>query len=135
MGSPGVGPRADPCPKTVRPHFQTIIFHFRILRRDAMLDLVQPGSALLQTGSTQTFTAAVSGTSNGYATWSATGGTISADGVYTAGNSSGNFTVTATSAADPFQQAQATVQITPAPFPAPPPASTGAMFGKRLDSE
>ena len=88
---------------------------------------IAPKSASVQAGSTQPFTATVTGTSNAGITWSATGGTISSSGVYTAGNNAGNFTVTATSVADASKQSQATVTITAASPPPPPPGTASSI--------
>jgi hypothetical protein len=77
---------------------------------------ISPTSASLQTGQTRQFTATVSGTSNTAVTWSATGGSISNTGLYTAGPiANSNFTVTATSVADTSKTAVAAVTIQPAP--------------------
>jgi len=88
---------------------------------------IAPKSASVQAGSTQPFTATVTGTSNTGITWSATGGTISSSGVYTAGNNAGNFTVIATSVADASTQSQATVTITAAPPPPSPPGTASSI--------
>ena len=77
---------------------------------------VSPASASIATGVSQQFTAAVSGTTNTAVTWSATGGTISTNGLYTAPAAAGNYTVRATSVADTSKSASATVTVT-----APPP--------------
>src|SRR4051794_33852242 len=58
---------------------------------------VSPTTVTLQPGGAQTFTATVTGSSNTAVTWTATGGTVSSTGAYTAGSTAGNFTVTATS--------------------------------------
>ncbi len=76
---------------------------------------VLPTTATIQTGGQQAFTATVTGSSNIAVTWTATGGTVSGTGVYTAGGATGNFTVTATSVADPTKSATATVAVQPAP--------------------
>jgi hypothetical protein len=81
---------------------------------------ISPKSAPLIEGASQQFSASVTGTSNTAATWSATGGTISATGLYVAGSAAGSFTVTATSVADTTKFAQASVAIT---APAPPPGT------------
>ncbi len=81
---------------------------------------IAPTSASLQPGQTKQFTATVSGSSNTAVTWTATGGTISSSGLYTAGQSAGNFTVTATSVADNTKSASAGVQITSGTTPLPP---------------
>ena len=75
---------------------------------------VNPGSASLQAGATQQFTAAVSGTSNTAVTWSASGGTISASGLYTAPAAAGTYSVIATSVADSTVSGAATVTVTAA---------------------
>src|SRR5262249_28702930 len=74
---------------------------------------ISPASVALQPGAQQTFTAAVAGSPNTTVTWTATGGTVSSGGLYTAGRTAGNFTVTATSVADPARSATATVSIKP----------------------
>jgi len=82
---------------------------------------VSPPSASVQAGSMKPFSVVITGTSNKGVTWSATGGAISAGGMYTAGNATGSFTVTATSMADTSKQSQATVTVTAPPQPPPPP--------------
>ncbi len=81
---------------------------------------VSPESAPLVEGASQQFSAALTGTSNTAVTWSATGGTISSTGLYVAGIATGNYTVTATSAADSTKSGQASVAIS---APPPPPAT------------
>jgi len=76
---------------------------------------ISPGSASLSTGGSQQFTAAVSGSSNTAVTWSATGGTITTNGLYTATSAAGTYTVTATSAADTTKSASASVTVSAAP--------------------
>ena len=73
---------------------------------------VSPTTASLNTGTTKTFTATVTGNSNTAVTWTATGGTVSSAGLYTAPSSAGTYTVTATSAADTSKKATATVTVT-----------------------
>jgi len=97
---------------------------------------ISPATASLPSGGTQLFTASVSGTTTGVA-WTATSGTISSDGHYTAPVISSNTTaaVTATSLADPSKSASVSISIAaPSPSPAtssgscPPPtycADTG----------
>jgi hypothetical protein len=86
---------------------------------------VSPTSASLQTGTTQQFTATVTGSSNKTVTWTATGGTVSSSGMYTAGNTAGTFSVTASSAADTSKKAEATITLAAAPPPPPPPPPPG----------
>lgn len=64
-------------------------------------------------GSTSQCTATVQGTGSfaSTVTWTATGGTIASSGVFTAGNSSGNATVTATSTQDSTKSGNATLAI------------------------
>ena len=73
---------------------------------------VAPLSASLLVGSTQQFAATVTGTTNTAVTWSATGGTISSTGMFTAPMSGGSYTVKATSVADSTKSANATVNVT-----------------------
>jgi hypothetical protein len=77
---------------------------------------ISPTSATVQSGATRQFTATVTGTSNTSVTWSATGGTVSASGLYTAGTTAGSFSVSATSVQDPTKSASASITI-PAPQP------------------
>lgn len=72
---------------------------------------LSPMSVTMIGNTTQQFTAAMQGVSNGAVTWSATGGAISASGLYTAPSQVGNYTVTATSALDPALTASATVSV------------------------
>ena len=75
---------------------------------------ISPSTATVKTGATQQFAASVTGTSNTGVTWSASGGTISTSGLYTAPSGSGNYTVQATSTADTTKSASATVTVTTA---------------------
>jgi hypothetical protein len=74
---------------------------------------VEPEAVMLAPGATQQFTATVVavGTTNDEVTWTATGGTISASGLYAAGQNTGDFTVRATSQADPQVWGEATVTV------------------------
>jgi hypothetical protein len=87
---------------------------------------VSPTSANVQTGNTQQFSATVAGTSNMNVTWSATGGTISTSGLFTAGAAAGAFAVTVTSAADPAKSAQASITLS-APAPAVPAGTANSV--------
>ena len=77
---------------------------------------ITPDSATLVAGSQLAFTASVSGTADPSATWSIAegeaGGSISAEGLYTAPASAGSYHVVATSAASPQSAATATVTVT-----------------------
>ena len=79
---------------------------------------VSPTSTTVASGGTQQFTATVTGTTNTAVTWTASLGTISSTGLYTAPtvSASTTATVTATSVADATKSANASVAIT-----APPP--------------
>src|SRR5712692_5647074 len=71
---------------------------------------ISPTSATVPSGGTQQFTATVTGTSNAGVTWTATKGTVTSSGLYTAPTVTSNTTaaVTATSVADPTKSASAT---------------------------
>jgi len=73
---------------------------------------ISPISAAILTSGKQQFTATVTGSSNTAVTWSATGGSVSSSGLYTAPATAGSFTVKATSVADTTKSAAATVTVT-----------------------
>jgi len=76
---------------------------------------ISPTTAALSVGSTQTFTATVTGSSDTTVNWSvaeAAGGTITSAGLYTAPGAAGTYHVVATSAADSAATATATVLVT-----------------------
>ena len=95
---------------------------------------VSPGSATLATGATQRF--AVSGklsdgsTTTPAVTWTVTGGTITSDGLYTAGSQSGTYRAVAKSGNDLADTATVTISAPASPPPTgslpfapdPPPA-------------
>jgi hypothetical protein len=76
---------------------------------------VSPDSANLVADATQAFTATVANTPNTAVTWSASGGTITPAGLYTAPSTPGTYTVQATSVADPRRSGLATVTVGSAP--------------------
>jgi hypothetical protein len=78
---------------------------------------ILPTSVTVASGGTQQFTDTVTGTTKSAVTWSATKGTVSNTGLYTAPTVTSNTTATvkATSVADPTKSATATVTITPPP--------------------
>ena len=82
---------------------------------------ISPTSAAIASGGTEQFTATVSNTSNHAVTWSASLGTVSSSGLFTAPtvSSTTQATVTATSVADTSKQASATVTINPVNSPPP----------------
>ncbi len=72
---------------------------------------ITPLNVTLLAGGTQQFTATVANAANTLVTWTATGGTVSSTGLYTAGTTAGNFTVTATSVQDTTKNASTGVAI------------------------
>ena len=76
---------------------------------------VSPSSPSIQSGTTQQFTATVTGTTNTAVTWSASGGSISSTGLYNAPASAGTYSIIATSVADATKSGIATVTVTAAP--------------------
>jgi len=72
---------------------------------------VTPTQAALNAGQTQQFSASVQGMTGAQVTWSATGGTISSSGLYTASATTGFYTVTATAVSDLNYAASASVTV------------------------
>jgi hypothetical protein len=72
---------------------------------------ISPTSANLQPGETKQFTAKVTGTSNTAVSWKASDGHINRSGLYTAPNTTGKYTITATSIADPSKHAAVTISV------------------------
>ena len=72
---------------------------------------VSPSTATLSTGAQKQFAASVSGSTNTAVTWTASGGSVTSGGLYTAPSSAGTYTVTATSAADSTKSASAAVTV------------------------
>jgi hypothetical protein len=89
---------------------------------------VTPNSITLSQGTTQSFTATVTGTTNTAVTWSVqeiVGGTIDSTGLYTAPqNSSGTFHVVATSLANPASMGIAAVTVSQSQLTISPAAVT-----------
>jgi len=73
---------------------------------------VNPSAAILNLGGQVQFTATVTGANNTAVNWTATGGSITQTGFYTAGSTPGTFTVTAESVEDPDASEGATVMVT-----------------------
>jgi hypothetical protein len=76
---------------------------------------ISPMTATIQAGASQTFTANVVGSKNKTVTWKvneAAGGSITANGVYTAPATAGTYYVTATSVADNKKSASAAITVT-----------------------
>ncbi|TQF13022.1 chitinase [Myxococcus llanfairpwllgwyngyllgogerychwyrndrobwllllantysiliogogogochensis] len=80
---------------------------------------LNPASLSMTAGTSRTFIATVTGSTNTAVTWSvlegAAGGSITTSGRYTAPRTPGTYHVVATSVADPTQSATAPVRVTPAP--------------------
>lgn len=93
---------------------------------------ISPASVTLTSGGTQQFTAAVTGSTNTGATWSAGAGSISSTGMYTAPTTIGSYTVVATSVADPRASALANVTVTAAPMALLSASPTSVSFGSLL---
>jgi hypothetical protein len=76
---------------------------------------VSPTSGTLLSSQTEQFTASVSGTSDTAVTWSATTGSVSSSGLYTAPTVSKqtDVVITATSAANPSKSASASITVDP----------------------
>ncbi len=72
-------------------------------------------TAVLSTGRSTTFSAQVTGSANGAVTWTASAGSISATGVFTAPASPGVVIITATSVADPSKSASTNLTVIAAP--------------------
>ncbi len=92
---------------------------------------ITPATGFFYTGDTATFLGTVNG--GGSVTYSTNGGTITTGGVFTAGNTSGEFTVTATSVADTNQKAVANVTVmvpVPVSFTTQPASVTAAVGHK-----
>jgi len=73
---------------------------------------ISPKTANVKAGGTQSFTATVTGTDDHTVTFSATGGTITPSGVFTAPATAGGYAIVATSFADPAATAVAIVTVT-----------------------
>ncbi len=79
------------------------------------LGTISPGSPTVTTGTTKTFSVLVSGGATNTVTWSATAGTITSGGVWTAPATVGTATITATSSDDPSAKTTTTVTTVAAP--------------------
>ncbi len=110
-----VGPSAtsQPAPPSMCPAWGCNMPNFPVYTIAVPVTVsISPTSASLLAGGTQQFTATVTGTTNTAVTWSATAGTVSSSGLYTAPGTAGTYTVSATSVADKTRSAAATVNVT-----------------------
>jgi len=85
---------------------------------------ILPGSPSLGTNESLQFTATVFGSQNQAVTWSATGGTITTGGLYTAGTTPGSYHITATSVASPLSTATIIVTVNPVTLTVTPNPTT-----------
>ena len=81
---------------------------------------ISPAKAVINAGGTMQFTAIITAVSAELVNWSATGGTITSTGLYTAPSTAGNYTITAASTSNPSVKASAVVVVTGGPDTAPP---------------
>jgi hypothetical protein len=81
---------------------------------------ISPAKASIDSGQSFQFTAIVTGIKNDTINWSATGGTISGAGLYSAPSAAGNYAVIATSAGDSTVSASALVRVSPGHDTTPP---------------
>jgi hypothetical protein len=100
---------------------------------------VAPTSANMNAGTTQQFTATITGSTNTAVTWSTNNGlgSVSSTGFYTAPSSvssPANVIVIATSQADPTKSGSATITVNPTQSSAPSGGSTGASASYSFDS-
>jgi hypothetical protein len=87
---------------------------------------ISPTSASLSPGAAQQFSAVVAGTTNTRVTWTATGGTVTSGGAYTAPSTAGTYKVTATITGGTIS-ASATVTVAASPSTPPPPSGAIAI--------
>ncbi len=73
---------------------------------------ISPPTPSVATNQTVQFSATIDGQTSQSVTWSATGGTIDSSGLYRAGETTGTFSVTATSVTSPSYSATVSVNIT-----------------------
>src|SRR6185436_3878524 len=88
---------------------------------------ISPSSTTVVSGDTQQFSANISGTSNTSVTWSASAGTITNNGVFTAPTVTQNTTVYVTASTTTYRTKSATSTVTitaPAAAPTPTPTPT-----------
>jgi len=91
---------------------------------------VNPSSATVNTGATQQFSVSGkmsdgSSVSITNAVWTATGGTVSSSGLYTAGGTAGSYSIKATANGGALSASASITVVTPAPPPPPPPTGGG----------
>ncbi|MGA9772457.1 MAG: fibronectin type III domain-containing protein, partial [Blastocatellia bacterium] len=85
---------------------------------------ISPAKAITNAGGTIQFTAVITAVGTEPVIWSATGGTISSTGLYTAPNTAGSYVVNAASASSPSVKASAFVTVTGTPDTTPPVISS-----------
>jgi hypothetical protein len=107
-------PASAPASDTVTATFAGASETVAITVAPAVTVAIAPTSVTLAPGTTRQFAATVTGAADTTVTWSASGGSVSPSGLFTAGSATGTFSVTATSVADPARSATATVRVEPA---------------------
>jgi RHS repeat-associated protein len=95
---------------------------------------INPPSVGLKAGEGAVFTASASGLggNNTAVTWSASGGSISSGGIYTAPLQGGTYSVTATSVQDPSKSVSATVSVASISVSTPTPTNSSVNAGSTL---
>ena len=110
--------RADSKIASVKSHGKSVV-RVKTGAVAPVLVVVTPATATVPAGGSQTFAAAVTGTTNLSVTWTvqegSSCGSVSAAGLYTAPNAGATCHVVATSAADATKSGSATVTVTPPP--------------------
>ena len=95
---------------------------------------ISPAKVSLQPGGTQQFIARVTGGPNSNVNWTASGGTVTSTGFYTAPATPGSYTVTVASASNPSSSAVATVTVGQGTDTTPPTISAVATSGVTANS-
>ena len=134
--SPGIGPVMSDVPVTVTPATTTtytlsvtvngvsisISSTLTVTAAAAVSVAISPSSASLQTGASQKFQGTVANSTDTVVAWSvqeAGGGSIAADGTYTAPATAGMYHVVATCHADPTRSSTASVMVSARPASGP----------------
>jgi hypothetical protein len=111
------GLQAGAAGSSVPGHAKTASHHVTVPPPSVVVIMISPAAAAVPSRGTTQFTATIRGISSQAVTWTATGGTISSAGLFTAGNTLGDdFAVTAASVADPAKFATVKVAVQPAPI-------------------
>ena len=90
---------------------QPLRFTWNAVRKPGAAVAVDPAAAVQRVATAKPFRAFVAGIADKAVEWTASAGTIAADGAFTAPPAPGTVTLTATSHGDPTQKAEATIQV------------------------